>query len=228
MFLTSALLIGIGAGMLSGLAEGLSNKAQADNQRDLYDLQKKQQQAQLERQKESYRTSAMDNASNFTLGMSNVLEGMDSELDAYNAQIDSYASQATRTVGSTVAQSAQTGFRNSGANLNAQKNTQSDVLNQMKNVYANIKQSKLNSGASVMNMQSNAFANQNSYKLGVKNAIAQTNEQIDYIDKQRSQLGYENGWSVVGDTLLGGLSGGVDYLSGGLSNGWDIDKWSWK
>lgn len=220
MFLTSALLIGIGAGMLSGLAEGLSNKAQADNQRYLYDLQKKQQQAQLERQKESYRTSAMDNASSFTLGMSNVLEGMDSELDAYNAQIDSYASQAIRTVGSTVAQSAQTGFRNSGANLNAQKNTQSDVLNQMKNVYANIKQSKLNSGASVMNMQSNAFANQNSYKLGVKNAIAQTNEQIDYIDKQRSQLGYENRWSVVGSTLLGGLSGGVDYLSGGLSNGW--------
>ena len=228
MFLTTSLLIGIGVGMLGGLAEGLSNKSKADNQRDLYDLQKKQQQAQLERQKQSYRTSAMDNASSFTLGMNNVLEGLDSELEAYNTQIDSYASQGTRSVGSAVAQSAQTGFRNSGANLNTQKNTQNDVLNQMKNVYATIKQNKLNSGASVMNMQANSFANQNSYKLGVKNAIAQTNEQIDYIDKQRSQLGYETGWSVVGDTLLGGISGGVDYLTGGLSNGWDINKWSWK
>ena len=228
MFLTTALLIGVGVGMLGGLAEGLSNKSEADNQRKLYDKQKEQQRAQLERQRESYRTSAMNNASSFTLGMSNVLEGLDSELDAYNAQIDSYASQATRTVGSTVAKSAQTGFRNSGANLNAQRNTQSDVLNQMKSVYASIKQNKLNSGASVMNMQSNAFANQDSYRLGVKNAIAQTNEQIDYIDEKRSQLGYETGWSVVGDTLLGGLEGGVSYISGGLSNGWDINKWSWK
>lgn len=228
MFLTTALLIGVGVGMLGGLAEGLSNKAEADNQRKLYDKQKEQQRAQLERQKESYRTNAMNNASSFTLGMSNVLEGLDSELDAYNAQIDSYASQATRTVGSTVAKSAQTGFRNSGANLNAQRNTQSDVLNQMKSVYASIKQNKLNSGASVMNMQSNAFANQDSYRLGVKNAIAQTNEQIDYIDEKRSQLGYETGWAVVGDTLLGGLEGGVSYISGGLSNGWDINKWSWK
>ena len=126
-----------------------------------------------------------------------------------------------------------TGFRNSGSNLNAEKNTASDVLSQMRSVYANITQAKLSAGTSVTNMQTNTMANLYGYQQSVQNAIAQTNEKLEQINLQDDQLGYKEwgGWKdILLDTGVGALKGGANYITGGLSQGVSMfgeGSWAW-
>ncbi len=233
MFLVSALLVAGAVGAGTGLLSGLSSKAEADQKREQLELQKKQLRAQLERTKSSYRGSAQDTASYFTLSMNSAVEGLEGQLAEYDNQVNQYASQGTRSVGSARASASMTGFRNSGSNLNAEKNTASDVLSQMKSVYANITQAKLSAGTSVTNMQTNAMANLYGYQQNVQNAIAQTNENIEQINLQDDQLGYKEwgGWKdILKDAGIGALQGGVNYLTGGVTSGtniFDKDNWAW-
>ena len=218
MFLVSALLVSAGIGLASGLVSGLSNKKKADQQRELLDQQKKTQEAQLARAKEGYRQNALDTSSYFTLNTAYSTENLESELAEYENQVNLYASQAQRSVGSANASTALTGFRRSGSNLNAVKNTQSDVLSQMKSVYSNIQQTRLSNGQSLVNMQTNAMSNLAGYKKNVSDAMASTQEQIDYLKLQDDQLGYKDGWSGVWDIAkdagLGALSGATSYVTG--------------
>jgi hypothetical protein len=230
MFLVSALLVSAGIGLVSGAISGASNKKKADQQRELLDKQKEQQKLQLDQTKASNRQNALDTSSYFTLNTAYSTENLESELSEYENQVNLYASQAQRSVGSANASTALTGFRRSGSNLNAVKNTQSDVLSQMKSVYSNIQQTRLSNGQSLVNMQTNAMSNLAGYKQNVTNAIDSYNAQIDYLNLQRDQLGYENGWSIVKDAGMGALSGATSYVTGGLvSNGNPLKKsnWTW-
>ena len=230
MFLVSALLVSAGIGLASGLVSGLSNKAKADQQRELLDKQKEQQKLQLNQTKASNRQNALDTSSYFTLNTAYSTENLESELSEYENQVNLYASQAQRSVGSANASTAQTGFRRSGSNLNAVKNTQSDVLSQMKSVYSNIQQTRLSNGHSLVNMQTNAMSNLAGYKQNVTNAIDSFNAQIDYLNLQDAQLGYENGWDVVKDAGMGALNGVVSYFGGRLNDGDKVfgkGSWAW-
>ncbi len=233
MFLVSALLVAGAVGAGTGFLSGLSKRAQADQQREQLELQRKALRAQLERKKSSYRGSAQDTSSYYTLNMNTAIENLEGQLEEYDNQVNLYASQATRSVGSARANAGMTGFRNSGSNLNAEKNTASDVLSQMKSVYANIAQAKLSAGTSVTKMQTNTMANLYGYQQSVQNAIAQTNEKLERINLQDDQLGYKEwgGWKdILLDTGMGALQGSVDYLTGGITSGtnvFDKDNWSW-
>lgn len=233
MFLTSAFLVAVAIGAGSGLLSGLANKKQADQQREQLELQRKALKAQLSRTKASNRSSAEDTSSYYTLNMNTAIESLEGQLAEYDNQVDQYASQATRSIGSVRANAGMTGFRNSGSNLNAEKNTASDVLSQMKSVYANIAQAKLSAGTSVTNMQTNTMANLYGYQQNVQNAIAQTNESLEKIDLTDDQLGYKEwgGWKdILLDTGIGALKGGANYISSGLSSGASMfgeGSWAW-
>ncbi len=233
MFLTSALIVAVAVGAGSGLLTGLANKKQADQQREQLELQRKALRAQLERKKSSYRGSAQDTSSYYTLNMNTAIENLEGQLEEYDNQVNLYASQATRSVGSARANAGMTGFRNSGSNLNAEKNTASDVLSQMKSVYANIAQAKLSAGTSVTKMQTNTMANLYGYQQSVQNAIAQTNEKLERINLQDDQLGYKEwgGWKdILLDTGVGALKGGANYITSGLSQGASMfgeGSWAW-
>ena len=231
MFLVSALLVSAGIGAIVGGIEGAQNYEKAQQQRDLIDLQKKAQQAQLERSKATYRQNALDTSSYLTLSTNASAENLDSELSEYENQVNLYASQAQRSVGSANASTAQTGFRRSGSNLNAVKNTQSDVLSQMKSVYSNIQQTRISNGQSLVSTQTNAMSNLAGYRKNVSDAMATTQEQINYLNEQRDQLGYEDlGTSIWKGIGLGAASGTVNYLSGRLSDGdkmFGSGSWAW-
>lgn len=234
MFLVSALLVSAAVGAGVGFFGGLSKKKQAEQQREQLELQRKALRAQLARTKSSYRSSAEDTSSYYTLNMNTAIESLEGQLEEYDNQVNLYASQATRSIGSARASAGMTGFRNSGSNLNAEKNTASDVLSQMKSVYANIAQAKLSAGTSVTNMQTNTMANLYGYQQNVQNAIAQTNENLAQINLQDDQLGYKEwgGWKdILIDTGMGALQGSADYLTGGIASGtnvFDKDNWAWE
>ncbi len=222
MFLISALAVSVAVGAGAGLLSGLSNKKAAEQQREQLELKRKALKAQLERTKSSYRGSAQDTSSYYTLNMNTAIESLEDQLAEYDNQIDQYASQGTRSIGSARASAGMTGFRNSGSNLNAEKNTASDVLAQMNSVYANIAQAKLSAGTSVTNMQTNTMANLYGYQQSVQSAIAQTNESLEQIDLQDDQLGYKEwgGWQdILKDVGIGALKGGANYVTSGASSG---------
>lgn len=233
MFLVSSLLVAGAVGAGAGLLSGLANKKQADQQREQLELQRQQLRAQLARTKSTNRQSVQDTASYYTLNMNSAIENLEGQLAEYDNQVNLYASQATRSVGSARASASMTGFRNSGSNLNAEKNASSDVLSQMQSVYANIKQSKLSAGTSVTNMQTNTMSNIYGYQQNVQHAIASTNESIAQLNLQDDQLGYKEwgGWKdILIDTGFGALKGGANYLTNGLESGtniFDKDNWSW-
>ncbi len=233
MFLVSALLVAGAVGAGAGLLSGLANKKEAEQKREQLELQRQQLKAQLARTKATNRQSVQDTASYYTLNMNSAIENLEGQLAEYDNQVNLYASQATRSVGSARASAGTTGFRNSGSNLNAEKNTASDVLSQMQSVYANIKQSKLSAGTSVTNMQTNTMSNIYGYQQNVQNAIASTDESIAQLNLQDDQLGYKDwgGWKdILIDTGLGALKGGANYLTDGLASGtsiFDRDNWSW-
>lgn len=233
MFLTSALIVAMVVGAGSGLLTGLANKKQADQQREQLELQRKALKAQLSRTKATNRQKVQDTASYYTLNMNTAVENLEGQLEEYDNQVNLYASQATRSVGSARASAGMTGFRNSGSNLNAEKNTASDVLSQMKSVYANITQAKLSAGTSVTNMQTNTMSNIYGYQQKIQHAIASTNESLDQINLQDDQLGYKEwgGWKdILLDTGVGALKGGANYITSGLSQGASMfgeGSWAW-
>ena len=90
MFLTSALIAAVVIGAGSGLLTGLANKKQADQQREQLELQRKALKAQLERKKSSYRGSAQDTSSYYTLNMNTAIENLEGQLEEYDNQVNLY------------------------------------------------------------------------------------------------------------------------------------------
>lgn len=221
MFLVSALIVSAVVGLASGAIQGAQNRMKAEQQRELL-------KQQLEQTKATNRQNALDTSSYLTLNTAYATNSLNSEIAEYENQVNLYASQAQRSVGSANASTAQTGFRRSGSNLNAVKNTQSDVLSQMKSVYSNIQQSRLSSGQSMVQMQTNAMSNLAGYRQNVTQAIQS-------VELQSQQLGYQDdswGWDVLKDAGIGMLGGATNYVTSGLANnGNPLDfknNWTWE
>lgn len=221
MFLVSALIVSAVVGLASGAIQGAQNRMKAEQQRELL-------KQQLEQTKATNRQNALDTSSYLTLNTAYATNSLNSEIAEYENQVNLYASQAQRSVGSANASTAQTGFRRSGSNLNAVKNTQSDVLSQMKSVYSNIQQSRLSSGQSMVQMQTNAMSNLAGYRQNVAQAIQS-------VELQSQQLGYQDdswGWDVLKDAGIGMLGGATNYVTSGLANnGNPLDfknNWTWE
>lgn len=221
MFLVSALIVSAVVGLASGAIQGAQNRMKAEQQRELL-------KQQLEQTKATNRQNALDTSSYLTLNTAYATNSLNSEIAEYENQVNLYASQAQRSVGSANASTAQTGFRRSGSNLNAVKNTQSDVLSQMKSVYSNIQQSRLSSGQSMVQMQTNAMSNLAGYRQNVTQAIQS-------VELQSQQLGYQDdswGWDVLKDAGIGMLGGVTNYVTSGLANnGNPLDfknNWTWE
>ena len=221
MFLVSALIVSAVVGLASGAIQGAQNRMKAEQQRELL-------KQQLEQTKATNRQNALDTSSYLTLNTAYATNSLNSEIAEYENQVNLYASQAQRSVGSANASTAQTGFRRSGSNLNAVKNTQSDVLSQMKSVYSNIQQSRLSSGQSMVQMQTNAMSNLAGDRQNVTQAIQS-------VELQSQQLGYQDdswGWDVLKDAGIGMLGGATNYVTSGLANnGNPLDfknNWTWE
>ncbi len=219
MFLVSALIVSAVVGLVSGTVQGVENREKAKQQRELL-------KQQLEQTKATNRQNALDTSSYLTLNTAYATDSLNSEIAEYENQINLYASQSQRNIGSANASTALTGFRLSGSNLNAVKNSQSDILSQMKSVYSNIQQSRLSSGQSLANMQTNAMSNLAGYKQNVSHAIQS-------VELQSEQLGYQDGtwgWDVLKDAGIGMLGGASTYVANRLGSGdkmFGEGSWAW-
>ena len=206
MFLT-AMAISAGVGLIGGLIKGY-----AQNEADKNTVKEIRQQRE-----QSLQTNAqniLNQKSGLLLQNETTALGLDSEISAYNAQIEQLSMQGAQSVGSAVAKSATTGFRNSGANTNVR--TAQETANRFNSSYlmANLNNQRINNGLSVMNAQSSATSAMAGYQMN----IAQAKETADLKIKNIGAV-EGSGWNylfstrALTDAGLGALDGALSYAS---------------
>lgn len=230
-----SLLISAGIGLATGAISGYAKQEQANNQRDLNNDRIAQINLNSEQTRYNNVMNALSASSAYELTKQTTKDNIGSMIDGYNSQLDSYANQAERSVGSYRAGMATTGFRNSGSNMNALTNAQYDARSSMNQMYNNIRQTLVSNGASNMTAFSNYSNNMAGYRTAIAQNLASNQMQIDYINKQSKQLGYD-GEKFLGLTVdawkdagLSAVESAGSYYSGQLAKGGDAWKWEgWK
>ena len=211
MILTTTFLIGAGISAGLGLLGGLA-KGYAQNEADKNTVKELRQ--QLDQSRQANALNIMNQQSGLLLQNETTALGLDSEISAYNAQIEQLSMQGAQSVGSAVAKSATTGFRNSGANTNVR--TAQETANRFNSSYlmANLNNQRINNGLSVMNAQSSATSAMAGYQMN----IAQAKETADLKIKNIGAV-EGSGWDYLFskrafvDAGLGAFNGALSYAS---------------
>lgn len=171
MSLTMALLVSAGLSLAGGLIRGSAqNEADRNKQKEI--------ELQLQQTKQTNSYNALASASQNLLSTQMNARNIDSQLAGFNAQIDQYASQATQATGALGARAGMTGFRNSGANMNAYANQiQSNKFN-ISYLNSNISNSMNQIGASNVDQFNSYSSRMAGYKMNIDQAIESRDLQV--------------------------------------------------
>lgn len=213
MLLTGLLVAGAIGAVAGGIKGWAQNEADKNTVKEL-----KLQRAQAQ---EAGANNILDQRSSLVLNNYLTADSIGSEIDAYNLQLNQLAMQSAQSYGSTVAQSAQTGFRNSGANANGQR--MQETANKFNSTYltSQLNAQRTASGASQMSMQSSTLSAINGYRMNISQAVKTADMKIKNIGAENNYFLSGRMWTDVG---LGAVDGALSY-AGSTSSINEMGDW---
>ena len=211
------------ASTLKGLGSALSELGNYEDDKQSFEIYEDQQKRYKQRLRDNLETtrksnavSAMAGAVDRVLSDINNSASVEANQQNYSKRLTQYTDQYADQVGSSLAVAGTTGFRRSGSNLNKFKKASRVTGYSLDYLRFNMNQSIEEEGYNSLQKNISGMDAMAGYRFNIKNAILQTQAQIDEADSmiadRRKELGIDDFWGRIGTSFLGGFVGSaIDY-----------------